>query len=62
MGIETRVAQKEKLYSLLAIKKAFELANMEMHPEVSRQIRQAKAAMVEEDISHVEKQVESIND
>jgi len=57
MAIETRVAQKEKLYSLLVVKKAYEKAGMEILPELTQAIRYAMAAMESEDIAHVEKQV-----
>ena len=57
MAIETRVAQKEKLYDLLFVKKAYEKAGIKILPELKQTIRAAMAAMEAEDIAHVEKQV-----
>jgi len=58
MAIETRVAQKEKLYSLLVVLKAYQRAGLTILPELRQAIRYAMAAMEAEDIAHVEKQVE----
>ena len=57
MAIETRVAQKEKLYTLLVVKKAYETAGLAILPELKQAINYAMAAMETEDIAHVEKQV-----
>ena len=61
MAIETRVAQKEKLYTLLVVKKAYTDAGMKVLPELSQAIRYAMAAMQPEDIAHVEKQIAQPN-
>jgi len=61
MAIETRVAQKEKLYGLLVVKRAYLKAGIVILPELEQTIEFAKAAMDAEDIAHIEKQVGIIN-
>ena len=58
MASGARVSQKEKLYSLLLVKKAYEKAGIEILPELKNVIQYAKIVMRAEDIAHVEKQVE----
>jgi len=58
MAIETRVVQKERLYDLLFVKKAYEKAGMKILPELAQTIKSAMAAMDAADIAHVEKHVE----
>lgn len=62
MAIETLVAQKEKLFSLLIVKKAYQDAGLQILPELSSAIQYAMAAMFPEDIAHVEKQVAQNNE
>jgi len=57
MAIETRVAQKEKLYSLLVVKKAYEKAGLVILQELETSINYAKAGMDPEDIAYIEKQI-----
>jgi DNA helicase HerA-like ATPase len=57
MAIETRVAQKEKLYALLRVKKGYQDAGLEVLAVLEEAIEYAKAPMEAEDISHIEKQV-----
>ena len=57
MVIETRVAQKEKLYALLVVKRAYKEADIQILPELENGIEAAMAAMDDEDILHVEKRV-----
>ena len=58
MAIETRVAQKDKLFALLEVKKAYEEAGIEILPAFYQAISRAKAVMDAEDIAYVEKQIE----
>ena len=57
MATETRVAQKEKLYALLKVKKGYMDAGEKVLPVLEDAIESAMAAMDAEDIAHVEKQV-----
>ena len=57
MTTETRVAQKDKLYTLLFVKKAYVTAGIEVLPALNEAIRAAKAVMDAEDVAYVEKQV-----
>ena len=58
MAIETRVAQKDKLYSLLLVKRAYEKKGLEVIKDLKWAVNYAMAAMEQEDIAWVEKQVE----
>ena len=58
MAIETRIAQKEKLYSLLTVKKAYIDEGVIVLPALEISINYAKAGMDPEDIALIEKQVE----
>ena len=55
MAIETRVAQKDKLYALLKVKKAYLDAGMAILPALEDAIGVAIAPMEAEDVAHVEK-------
>ncbi|MCL2171571.1 MAG: hypothetical protein FWB71_05400 [Defluviitaleaceae bacterium] len=55
MGIETRVAQKDKLYSLLHIKRAYEKQSIVILPELEQVIESTIAVMEAEDVAYVEK-------
>ena len=57
MAIETRVAQKDKLYALLAVKRACINENVRVVQELEKQIEQAKTVMEPEDVAYVEKQM-----
>ena len=57
MAIETRVAQKDKLYALLRVKKAYLDKKAEVLPELEEAIRTAIAPMEAEDVAHIEKLV-----
>jgi hypothetical protein len=57
MAVETRVALKEKLYTLLRVKKGYMDAGVEILPVLVEAIEYAKAPMDAEDIAHIEKQV-----
>ena len=60
MAIETRVAQKEKLFSLLVVKKGYQDKGMEVLHILQQTIEFAMAGMDAEDIAHVEKQVKQV--
>ncbi|MCL1996510.1 MAG: hypothetical protein FWG63_09915 [Defluviitaleaceae bacterium] len=57
MATETRVAQKDKLYSLLIVKKAYEDADIEVLDTLTQTIQYAKAVMEPEDVAYIEKHV-----
>lgn len=57
MAIETRVAQKDKLYTLLSIKKEYENAGIVVLPGLQKAINHVSATMEAEDVSYVEKQI-----
>jgi len=57
MAIETRVAQKDKLYALLFVKKAYEDAGIKVLPALIQTINFAKASMEQEDVAYIEKQI-----
>ena len=61
MAIETRVAQKEKLYALLAVRKAYEDAGIEILQELKSQIRQTIAVMEAEDVAYVREQLQQVD-
>jgi len=61
MAIETRVAQKERLYSLLRVKKVYEIEGVKVLPVLEDAIEYAMAGMEAEDVSYVEKQVSKLN-
>ena len=61
MAIETRVAQKEKLFALLRVKKGYESAGEKVLPVLKEAIYYALAAMEAEDIAHIEKQVAELD-
>ncbi|MCL2171248.1 MAG: hypothetical protein FWB71_03765 [Defluviitaleaceae bacterium] len=55
MAIETRVAQKEKLYALLVVQKALDDKGIQ-EKELERQIGTAIAPMEAEDVAYVKEQ------
>ena len=57
MAIETRVAQKEKLYILLRTKKGYESKGLEILPFLEETINYTVASMEAEDVAYVEKKV-----
>ena len=57
MVIETRVSQKDKLYTLLRVKKEYESHGMKILPILEEAIKTAIASMDAEDVAYVEKQV-----
>ena len=57
MALETKVAQKEKLYCLLKVKKAYVEQGVEVLMALEDEIERAKAAMEADDVAYVEKQV-----
>ena len=57
MSIETKVAQKDKLYTLLSIKKEYEDSGLEIKSKLEYAISFSKAVMNPEDVAYVEKQV-----
>ena len=60
MALETRVAQKEKLFVLLKVKKDYEQKNLPVISSLHDAISYAKAAMEPEDVAYIEKQIEQL--
>jgi|GEM_PF-1201885 len=60
MAIETRVAQKDKLYGLLLVQKAYEHQGAGTAQELDRLISNARAVMEAEDVAYVEKEVAKV--
>ena len=57
MAIETRVAQKDKLHTLLSIQRLIEKAGYPNLPELTFMINQACAVMEAEDVAYVREQI-----
>ena len=57
MAIDTRVAQKDKLYTILFIKHAIEKAGQPVLLEIHLLENLAMAAMEPEDVAYVQKQI-----
>ena len=59
MAIETRVAQKDKLFDLLLIKAALEEEGQALPRILTLIIRQTIASMEAEDVAYVQQQIDA---
>jgi hypothetical protein len=57
MSIETRVAQKDKLHTLLTVQKLIANAGYPSLPEIEFLVNQAIAVMEAEDVAYVREQI-----